>query len=176
MSRRRHRARTGVRVYARIAAVTGMSACQSPAANMAVNPPLVIGADTLTAEEVREYLRIAIGFTSQGGRVYCSYAFAGQDPRAAYVLALCEELVPAPGDSLVAGSATRRPIALYVQRAGGARTLAHRSTRDGDMFSSDLRSIFSPQALTQLRAIHRAWSDVAPQLERANREAAVRRF
>jgi hypothetical protein len=156
--------------------MTTMSACQSPAANVAVNPPLVIGADTLAVEEVREYLRDAIGFTSQGGRVYCSYAFAGQDPQAAYVLALCEELVPAPGDSLVTGSATRRPIALYVQRVGSTRTLVHRSPRDGDMFNSDLRSIVSPQALAQLRAIHRGWSDVGRQLERANREGAVRPY
>ena len=171
----KHRTRC-VRVCAWIAAVAGTSACQSPAANVAVNPPLVIGADTVTAEEVRDYLRIAIGFTSHGGRVYCSYAFAGRDPHAAYVLALCEELILASGDSLVTGSATRRPMAIYVRHSGSARTLAHRSTRDGDVFSSDLNSIFSPRALAQLRTIHRQWSDVARQLEGANRESAVRHY
>ena len=123
------------------------------AAPEAVNAPLRVGSQVIPAERVRAYLADAIGFTSRGGALSCSYAVLGQEGDRVYLDTLCEELVAGP-DSLETGSGIGMPVALEIDTVPTPRIRAHRRPGDGNRYARDLRAIFPEDVLR--------WIDLPP--------------
>ena len=108
----------------------------------AVNDAVAVDGRTLDASRIGSYLEHHIGFTSRGGRVFCSWSLLGADARAAYVWALCEEWL-ATADSLATGSGVSLPVVLLVDGGDDSlRVASHSAPRDGDRYARDLRALF----------------------------------
>lgn len=142
------------------------------AVELPVNAPVAVGSDTLAAERIRSYLADALGFTSRGGSVFCSYAVLGQEADRIYLETVCEELI-AVADSLEAGSGSGGPVALVLDAlAAPARILQHRIPGDGNRYVRDIREIF-PAHVHRLIFAHTADRNrQVDAMHRANREAA----
>lgn len=141
--------------------------------DLAVNPSVAAGADSLPADRVRAYLAGALGFTSRGGRVFCSYAVLGQERARVHLWALCEELVPAAG-SLESGSGVGGPVALLLDTlARPARIAGHRVPRDGGRHARDVEEIFPAAVRRRMSAGTGEHNRRAEMLQRANRDAAA---
>lgn len=125
---------------------TLLSACEEtppPGPGQAlVNPPIVVGSDTLPAEEIRSFLAAELGFTSRGGEVFCSYTALGREGNRVFLATMCEEFVQR-ADSLESGSGRGGPVALVLDTlAEPIRILAHHAPGDGDRYLRDIREIF----------------------------------
>ncbi len=133
-----------------VLALAGCGRAGAPAAAAeAVNAPLRVGSHEIAPEQVRAYLADEVGFTSRGGRVFCSYAVLGQEGGRIYLDTACEELV-AGRDSLEVGSAGGVPVALEVDTLPAPRIRAHRRPGDGNRYARDLRAIFPPAVVRRL--------------------------
>jgi hypothetical protein len=128
------------------AVLLALSACgeapRSPPVAGLVNSPIVVGSNSLPPEEVRTYLAAALGFTSRGGRVFCSYEILGEEGNRVFLATFCEELVQGV-DSLESGSGSGGPVALVLDTTGSpVRIVEHQVPGDGNRYARDIGRIF----------------------------------
>jgi hypothetical protein len=129
-----------------VGALLALGACdrppESPSPAALVNSPIVVGSDSLPEDEVRAYLAAALGFTSRGGQVFCSYEILGQEGDRVFLASVCEEFIQAT-DSLESGSGSRGPVALVLDTTGTRmRIVEHQVPGDGNWYAPDIGRIF----------------------------------
>lgn len=158
-------------LWTAVAACEGREGRKSPAPN--VNSSIVMGSDTLGADEIRSYLASSLGFTSRGGRVFCSYTVLGQEGDRVYLATACEEFVLV-ADSLESGSGRGGPVALVVDTLSRPiRVVRHRVPGDGNRYARDIREIFPREVQRHVLARSVEQTRQMGELRLANREAAA---
>jgi hypothetical protein len=125
---------------------------------------------------VRAFLAEALGFTSRGGRVFCSYEVLGREGVRVFLGTVCEELVP-EGDSLVSGSGRGGPVALVVDTAARpVRIAGVQVPGDGGLYRRDVERIFPPEVRRRISGSHRRSTRRRVGAMRAANRAAARAF
>ena len=124
---------------------------RAPAVRGGVNVPVAVGGNSLEPAVIRGFLAEELGFTSQGGRVFCSYEVLGREGARVFLGTVCEELVPV-GDSLVVGSGRGGPVALVVDTGAGAvRIVGVQVPGDGALYRGDVGRIFPAEVRRGMR-------------------------
>lgn len=169
--------RRGIRPLRGLAALAAAVAagCGAPADGElppAVEAPVAVGADTLNPGRIRAYLEDALGFTSRGGRMFCSYEVLGRAGDRVFLGTVCEELLP-EGDSLGSGSGRGGPVALVVDTAARpARITGHLVPGDGGLYRRDVERIFPPEVRRRIDGRTEEHAERVAAMRRAVREAA----
>lgn len=121
----------------------------------------------LSPHSVQLYLTRELGFTSRGGRVYCSYDLLGTQGERVFLETACEEFLVGP-DSLESGSGGRIPVALVLDTRNGVHIIGHDVPGDGGAYRPDVERIF-PAAIARRILDGRP----AAELREANRQRAA---
>lgn len=131
--------------------LSGCGGASEGAGRPLVDAPLVVGGDSVAPARIRAFLAEELGFTSRGGRVFCSYELLGREGARVFLGTVCEELLPG-ADSLVAGSGGGGPVALVLDTAASpVRLVGLQVPGDGGRFSRDVEAIFPRAVRRRLR-------------------------
>ena len=145
----------------------------SDVAGEPVNPPLVVGTDTLPPALVQAALVRQLGFTSRGGRVFCAYTPLGQDGGRLFVWWLCQEQIRGP-DSIETGSGSGGPAVLEADTTSDPPRIARiRVPRDGAAWSRDIDAMFPRDVVRRIHAPTESLSRRGRRLSAETRRAAA---